>query len=108
VDLVQPDTEPLSPEAIATILTGSLSLMHDDVDADRSDAASVASHTERTSDAQEKINQRAADRVSQHRAKVDESQRKMALNADSEDAEGLQLFRSAYSYWSRLAGRKHP
>jgi hypothetical protein len=32
----------------------------------------------------------------------------MALNADSEDAEGLQLFRSAYSYWSRLAGRKHP
>jgi hypothetical protein len=39
---------------------------------------------------------------------VDESQRKMALNADSEDAEGLQLFRSAYNYWSRLAGGKNP
>jgi hypothetical protein len=108
VDLIQPNTEPLSPEAMATILSGSVSLMHDDHDADRSDAASVASNPENAADAQEKINQRAAERVSQHRAKVDESQRKMALNADNEDAEGLQLFRSAYNYWSRLAGRKNP
>lgn len=99
VDLLQPDAEALSPEAIATILSGSLSLMNDGVDA--SETASLGDRN----DKQDSLDQAAAQRQSAHRQKVNDTQRKMALDGDVNENDGLQIFRGAYEFWNRAMGR---
>lgn len=90
MDMMQTDTEPLSPEAIATILSGSASLM---------DSGDSPTHGDHRSEA-------AAQKASDYRRGIAENQRKMALDSDEQESEGLQLFRGAYEFWNRaMTGR---
>lgn len=93
IDMLQTDTEPLSPEAIATILSGSTSLMED------SDQPSDLSRQDHRSEA-------AAQKATEYRRGIAENQRKMALDSDEQESEGLQLFRGAFEFWNRaMTGR---
>jgi hypothetical protein len=89
VDFLLPNQEPMSPEDLATICSGSLGFQIDESD----DAASAASAAER----QVAASQAAATR----QATADSTQRKMALDTEEADAEGLQLFRQAFAAWTK-------
>jgi hypothetical protein len=96
MDLLQTDTEPLSPEAAATILSGSASLVNED----DTQPSAEGKHTSPTADEKRK--------VEAYRKGVEDSQRKMALDSDEQDSEGLQLFRGAYQFWNRhMVGKKN-
>ena len=107
-DMIQPCAEPLSPEDIATIKSGSVSQYNDDDDecdtTRNSDAAAAAGDADQM--IQDQIDSRAAERSSAHRNKVGDEERKQAMESDVQDTEGLQLFRGAYQFWNRAMGRK--
>lgn len=102
-DMLLSKMEPLSPEAFATIVSGSMSLLNDNDDQDvMSDTASITS--DEVQGKIRELNVQAEKRQQEHRKEVDASERKMALDSDVQDSEGLQLFRGAYDFWNRTMG----
>lgn len=113
------DCDPLSPEDIASIVSGSVSLLEEDDfgdlneilgqaedlehnTADGKDAAAAAAMQQART--QKDINRRVIrEKLSEisesHRRGLMDAERKMALESDDSDVEGLQVFRSSYKNW---------
>ena len=117
INMLQSSNQRISPEHLATIVSGSLSLLNDDDDnymelhsedegssvtsgfGEADGSATAAADAEELRQRIRELESKLARRQAEHRESVDKSQRKMALEADDADAEGLQLFRRAYAFW---------
>jgi len=120
IDLLYPSQEPLTPESIATIISGSYSLVNNDEDIDinrqstifghhqstdiidskdsRNPDASADSTTATTYEQKKKLLEGASDkRRMEYKKKMEDNQREEVHQA--EETDGVHLFRKAYMSW---------
>ena len=126
IDLLNPSQEPLTPESIATIISGSYSLMNNDEDIDiikrQSSSSTTLDHqlknneedddnnnstttnnnnivtTSTTYEQKKKLLEGESDkRRMEYKKKMEDNQREEVHQAD--EADGVHLFRRAYASW---------
>lgn len=113
-DMMHFSDKPLTAEDAATIVSGSMSLMGDEFDLEEDQLEFLAEHEDDTSVSSEYLHeltekkrqlQRKLELVNQtYRQAKERSERKMAMEADTSEMEGLQLFRPSYQKWK---GQQH-
>lgn len=107
--------KPLAAEDAATIVSGSVSLMGDGFDLEEDqleylaehedDAASVSSEYLHELTEKKRQLQRKLEQVNQsYRQAKEQSERKMAMEMETDSMDGLQLFRPSYQNWK---GKPH-
>lgn len=137
LDMLQQSDTPLNAEDIATIVSGSLSLVGGDNSSDEEsiyegrmlqkqrDSAEGGTNVMQgegvggenmkkppaaatTAIAQKKkaLHDKLQERSEQYKKSKELTEKKMALESDATDVEGLQLFRSSYDLWKRISGAK--
>lgn len=84
VDMLQSSMDYLSPEDMATILSGSMSLMDDDCDL--CSETSVGSHSEERTERIKSLTEAAAKRHTDRQKELVEAQRKAALESSAADS----------------------
>ncbi len=107
-DMMHASDKPLAAEDAATIISGSLSLMDgDDPEEDRleslvergDDSSINDAYLQKLTEKKRQL-QRNLDKVNlSYQLAKEKAGRKMAMEADTSDVEGLQLFRPSYQAW---------
>jgi hypothetical protein len=109
-DLLQPPSgaaTPLCPEELASIVSGSASLLAANGDSGEDDHGEREGHTNMkdseggNTNKQKVLQDRMRERNEQYKASKDHAERHMALHhSDEMEGEGLQIFRKAYQNWA--------
>lgn len=122
LDMLQQSDTPLNVEDMATIVSGSFSLVGDDGSDEESIYEGRMMQKQRDSMessfpigdkivrpaelAQKKkaLHDKLQERSEKYKKTKELSEKKMALDSDSTEVEGLQLFRASYDFWKRFSG----
>ena len=122
IDMLQQSDTPLNAEDLATIVSGSLSLVGDNSSdeesiyedrlkkkqsenlGDGSDANGSGVRSDQLAQKKKALHDKLQQRSEQYKRTKESTEKKMALESDSTEVEGLQLFRTSYDLWKRASG----
>lgn len=106
-DMLQHSSTPLKAEDIATIVSGSLSLVdeigssEDEIEIQRTMEATGKPFLSPNSAAQKKkvLDEKQQERNKSYLKSKEATERKLLMESDSVEVEGLQIFRTSYKTW---------
>jgi hypothetical protein len=122
IDMLQQSDTPLNAEDLATIVSGSLSLvgenssdeesiyedrlkkMQSEHVGDGGDAHGSGVQSDQLAQKKKALHDKLQQRSEQYKRTKESTEKKMALESDSTEVEGLQLFRTSYDLWKRASG----
>lgn len=122
IDMLQQSDTPLNAEDMATIVSGSLSLVGENSSDEESiyedrlkkkqseflgdggDSHGSNVQSEQLAQKKKALHDKLQQRSEQYKKTKESTEKKMALETDSTEVEGLQLFRTSYDLWKRASG----